>query len=215
MSNLTSGSTEYFPIIGQATKPNKVFKQSIIGEGNNVDSTAQDIIVNGDGNYIGEECRDINLLNTSGSVVTSGTIGVNLFSCSGLTVDESNVIYIKNVLITEDSFSGGGGTPTSGVTYSQSYAIVEPFEFLQMTLDNYTVEVFGDSSEVVILPAAAGHTQVFNIKNSKTIEGLEVRQFNWPSNTDSIEGSTVELILPSTGDSVTLQSNGSNNYIIL
>jgi hypothetical protein len=211
MSNLTSGSIEYFPIIGQGRKPNKVFKQSIIGEDNAVESTAQDIIVNGTGNYIGEACRDINILNSSGCIVSSGVIGVNLFSCSGLTISAGGVIYIKNVKITEDSFSGGGGTPTSGVTYSQAYFPAAPGTATFVTSDMYTIEVFGNSSEVVFLAAATGQTRVINIKNSKTVETLEI----YPDGSDTIEGSGDFLVLSSTGESVTLQSNGSNNYIII
>ena len=207
MSNLTSGSAlEYFPIIGQTIKPNKLFRQSIIGYGNQVASTAQDIIVNGEGNFVGDDCRSINILNTSGSVVTSGVIGVNLFSCSGLIIEESDVIYIKNVKITEDSFGG----LTSGVTFSQSYRAISPFLSTTITEADYTVEQFGNASESVFLLPAAGQTRVINIKNSKTEFVLTIN----PSGADTIEGE-LTLELGNTGDSVTLQSNGTNNYIIL
>tara|TARA_R100001244_G_scaffold63542_1_gene52771 strand:- start:6054 stop:6692 length:639 start_codon:yes stop_codon:yes gene_type:complete len=212
MSNLTSGSTEYFPIISNASKPNRLFRHAIIGESNSVSSSAQDIVVNGVGNFIGDECRNINLLNTSACIVSSGVISANLFSCSGLTIDVNDVIYIKNVLITEDSFGGGGGGITSGVTFSQAYRATTPTDLPEATvsLSDYTVEYFGTGSETSFLSPAAGQTQIFNIKNSKTIEVLNI----YPDGSDTIEGASI-ITLNSTGDTVTLQSNGTNNYIIL
>lgn len=210
MSNLTSGSIEYFPIISAASKPNRLFRHAIIGEDNSVSSSAQDIIVNGAGNFIGDECRSVNLLNTSSCIVSSGVIGVNLFSCSGLIITESDVIYIKNVFITEDSFGGGG--ITSGVTFSQAYRATTPTDIPEATvsLSDYTVEYFGTGSETSFLSPAVGHTQIFNIRNSKTIEVLNII----PDGSDTIEGDSV-LTLNNTGDSVTIQSNGTNNYIII
>jgi len=211
MSNLTSGSAlEYFPIIGQPIKPNKLFRQSIIGYGNQVASTAQDIIVNGEGNFIGDDCRSINILNTSGSVVTSGVIGVNLFSCSGLIIEESDVIYIKNVKITEDSFSGGGGSITSGTTFSQSLIYTGAVANYDMTTDNYTVVATGQPLQLG-LPPAIGQTQVYNIKNQT---GADLTFYgDLLSGTDTIEGETSATI--GDGASLTLQSNGSTNYIII
>ena len=210
MSNLTSGSIEYFPIIGQGQKPNKVFRQSIIGAGNNVEPTAQDIIVNGFGNYIGEECRNINLLNTSACIVSSGIIGVNLFSCSGLVINDSDTIYIRNVLITEDSFSGGGSIPSSGVTYSESYTIAGgDYDVL---LADSTIVNFIDGN-TFYLPVTAGQTQKFNLKNLSS-QTLVIDFID--TSVKHIDGdpNLVPLLL-NYRDSVTLQSNGSNGYIIL
>jgi hypothetical protein len=206
MSNLTSGSAlEYFPIIGQAIKPNKLFRQSIIGHGNQVASTAQDIIVNGFGNSIGDDCRSINILNTSGSSVTSGVIGVNLFSCSGLIIDESDVIYIKNVKITESSFG-----ITSGVTFSQSLIYTGAVGSYDMTTDNFTVVATQQPLQLG-LPPAVGQTQVYNIKNQT---GADLTFYgDLLSGTDTIEGETSATI--GDGASLTLQSNGSTNYIII
>jgi hypothetical protein len=209
MSNLTSGSIEYFPIISNASKPNRLFRHAIIGEGNSVSSSAQDIIVNGSGNFIGDECRSINLLNTSSCIVSSGVIGVNLFSCSGLTVNDSDTIFIKNIEITDSSFL------TSGVTYSQSYNIVYPSGQYNIMLSDYTVDVsrmFPGGAMNVVLPAASGHTQEFNIKNSNPSAPFDVTVD--VTGADTIDRVNTFIII-SVNDSLTVQSNGSNGYIIL
>lgn len=89
-------NTDRFPQIRLINKPNEFVNATIRGRDNIVDKTAENIIVNGQNNYVGPNCRDINLLNTSGCTVSSGVVGVNLFSCSGVTVSENNVLYFNN-----------------------------------------------------------------------------------------------------------------------
>ena len=204
MSNLTSGSIDYFPLIKRKLKPNQKKQYAYTSLIDVVEDSAENVISNGGGNYIGEECKEINILNSSGCTVTSGVIGVNLFACSGISVYESNVIYIKNVKITEGNFL------TSGVTFDQSLVYTGAVASYDMTTDNYTVVVTGQPIQLG-LPPAAGQTQVYNVKN---ITGSDLTFYgDLAFGTDTIENETSATI-PDRA-SLTLQSNGSTNYIII
>jgi hypothetical protein len=201
---ITSGSTEFFPLIRKLKKPNVTRQGVFISKLDVIDVTAENIISNGGGNFVGESCESINLLNCIGCSITSGVTGVNLIDCSGITVSENDVTFIDNLQITEGSFI------SSGVTFNQSYTIVPEGEALSMTTDNYTVEVFGTASEHVTLPNALGQTQVYHIKSSKT----EVSLVIFTNGTDTIDGISTQITIGHL-DTVTLQSNGADKYIIL
>jgi len=195
-------NTDYFPQIRTVNKPNEYVNSTIRGRGNTVDKTAENVIVNGANNYVGEGCRDVNLLNSSGCTVSSGVVGINMISCSGLTAFDSGKIYIENVEISDDSFI------SSGSTYSQSFITVSGASLYYMTTANYTV-VSAHGSNEIYLPEASGQTQVFNLKNQT---GGDFTWYPFGSGNYIEDESS---IITADGESITLQSDGSSNYIII
>jgi len=199
---MTDINEEFFPQINKVRSPDHNLGQSIIGDNNVVHPTAKNVIVNGEGNYIGEGCSNINMFNSSGCVVTSGVSNVSIMSSSGVTITSNDTVYINDLEIVDGVFV------TSGVTFSQSY-----YQFrgngavYEMTLDDYTVEVNG-AGLLTQLPPASGHTQVFVVKNIST-EGQTVI----PKMADTIDG--VESFALLEGHSAIFQSNGSTDYVII
>lgn len=195
-------NTEFLPQ-AQPIDPSHVRRNiTIIGSGNVVDITSLNTIVSGRGNFVGEDTRGINLLGCTDCVVVSGVTNVNVINSSGVTVLESDTTYIKDIEISSDSFI------VSGVTFSQGYHIVSDFGYT-ITLDDYTIDDVNGLSEIT-LPAASGHTQVFNIKITGALGDTTV----FLTGLDTIEGVAQNTQL-SQGDNLTVQSNGSSNYIIL
>ena len=196
-----ANNTDFLPQIKQKDPPHFSRSRTIVGSGNVVDLTSINTIVNGTGNFVGADTKNVNILGSTDCVVVSGVTNVNIINCSGVVITESDKTFIKDVDISSESFI------VSGVTFSQRYHII-PTASYQMTLDDYTV-VNEFAGAQITLPLAAGHTQVFNIKQVAVGESGVV-----PSGSDSIEG-VPALTSLFTGDNITLQSDGSTNYIIL
>ena len=197
-------NTEFFPNVDGINSPNLKRNGVYVGNTNTVEDSATNVMVNGNGNYVGEACNNVNILNSSGCAVTSGVINITIVGSSGLTVTESNQTFFANTEISSSSFI------TSGVTYSEGYHISAGEYFI--TLADYTIEVVVDT-DATALPLAAGHTQVFNIKNSSTTN-TELHTLG----SDTLEGTAYPIPVGleiGVGDTLTVQSNGSNNYIIL
>jgi hypothetical protein len=207
---ITSGSTEFFPLIRKLKKPNVTRQGVFISKLDSIDVTAENIISNGGGNFVGEGCESINLLNCVGCAVTSGVTGVNLIDCSGVTVSENDVTFIDNLQITEGSFI------SSGVTFSQGYKIISDSGVFVIGLDDYTIVSVGINSMSFFIPPALGHTQVFNIKNNRD-EGIGEVLTVIMSSGDTLDNEPVPspFIRLNRKDNLTVQSNGSNGYIIL
>ena len=199
MTNLTSGSVEYFPLLKKLNRANHKKQQAISSLIDLVEDSAENVISNGGGNYVGEACHEINILNSSGCVVTSGVIGVNLFACSGLTVTESNVIYIKNIKITEDSFTSG--------TISSSFRTITADSTYLLPSDE-TVQLSGEAVTVTYLPSPVGHHRIIDAKNLQAIDTVIS-----VGGSDTIDIDFVDVTL-SYLDNVTLQSDGISNWII-
>ena len=195
---MSFNNEEYFPKNTPKTPPNTYIDTVINGFGNIVEPSSRNTQVNGDGNFVGEETANINILNSSGCTVSSGVIGCTIINSSGITVSDDNLVYINNKLF------------TAGGTSSTSYDIYTAEAIL--TLDNGTVEQRSSVAQLTILPLAAGHNQKFNIKNNST---TEVDQPVVPKlgSGDTIDG-TDGLFLTYL-DSITVQSDGTSNYIIL
>jgi len=194
-------NTEYLPQIGVIDDSRTERNYKLIGDGNVVSISAKDIVVNGQNNFVGEECQRINILASSGCTVTSGVTDISITGSSGLTINESSLTYIKNVLITDSSFSGGA----VNTTYR-----VETLDAQSITATDATVELIGESVTVILLPPASGHNRIYNIKNLQVIDS-DVEVYGGSDQIDSIN----DRVTLSQYDSVTVQSDGGINYIIL
>jgi hypothetical protein len=76
----------------------------IVGSDNTVSETAENVIVNGKGNYIGAYCKDISLFNCSGCIVEPYSSGVIMLASSGVVATTSNLMVLSNVLVNAYSF---------------------------------------------------------------------------------------------------------------
>jgi len=198
-------NTEYLPQIGVIDDTRTQRNYKLIGEDNIVHKTSSDVVVNGVGNFVGEECKRVNILASSGCVVTSGVTDVSLINSSGVTVNyPGGVTYIDNQLVTADSFI------TSGVTVSQSIVTLSDAVVYEMTTSDYTV-ISNNNGNEIYLPPAAGQTQVFHVKN---IDSDDFTLYVYPLTSDTID-LTEDRIVLAQYDTVTVQSDGSTNYYIL
>jgi len=205
-------NTEYLPQIGVIDDTRTSRNYKLIGDGNVVAKTSSDVVVNGVNNFVGEDCQRINVLASSGCVITSGTTDVSIINSSGITVNApGGVTYIDGLQITSDSFIVSGVTASQGIKFVSSEE-----EDYQMTTDDYTVVVTTSASESdteIYLPDAAGQTQVFRVKAELfTTEGVTVQVRTFEDNGFIDEEQIIELLA---GDAITVQSDGSSNYYIL
>lgn len=70
----------------------------VTGQDNYVNRTAVNIEVLGSGNTISSRTNDIRLINSDDNVITAGVGNVTLINTNGVTVTESNVVYIDGML---------------------------------------------------------------------------------------------------------------------
>jgi len=91
-----SDNTEYFPNQEFHEQPNAIIDSVIKGYGNIVAHSTRNTIVNGDSNYVGEETKNITILNSSGCVVSSGVVGCVIIASSGVVVTDSGQMWISN-----------------------------------------------------------------------------------------------------------------------
>jgi hypothetical protein len=192
MSDNSDFIPRYYP-----TNPMRTYMDSVInGAGNIVDPSAQNVIVNGDRNYVGGRASNITILNSSGCVINPDVVGAVIINSSGVTISDDNLVYINNTLITNASLSTGSYVVTSLGAYTMTVA--------NETLDIQYSGSLGDYS----LPYAVGHNKKFIIKNNTLNDQNVLRQ-----GSDTIDGNATITI--GTFDSITVQSNGISNYIII
>ena len=200
---MTYTNNELFPKLKKPAKPNNHIDSVIMGHGNIVESSAQNVNVNGDANYVGVETGNINILNSSGCIVSSGVIGCTLINCSGISIYEDNLVYINNLLF------------SSATTSSSGY---------RKTVTQYTVMVEGDgtidlqyttSGGVCYLPSPVGHFKKFVIKNNNTTSNPhDVWCVGFSIDNGALVSGAGQITLGYL-DSVTVQSNGADNYLII
>ncbi|MCR4307510.1 MAG: hypothetical protein NUV80_03045 [Candidatus Berkelbacteria bacterium] len=89
----------------------------IIGDNNYVADSAIGVLVTGRYNSVGENARNVTILNSSGCVVPGDVSEVFILNSSGVTVTESNTMVVNNV-----SYSGGG----TSSTYATAISAVNP-----------------------------------------------------------------------------------------
>ena len=102
-------NNEYIPQITYVPRYNEYVNTIIRGQSNIVEPSADDVIVSGDRNYVGQGCRNISLLNSSGCVVYPNVVGSTLINCSGIVIQEDNLVYINNNRLT--NITGGVSEP--------------------------------------------------------------------------------------------------------
>lgn len=68
----------------------------VIGQRNTIGDRCESITIVGDDNSIHGNCNNISLLNSSGNIIAGGMKQVTLINTSGVTVTESNVVYVSN-----------------------------------------------------------------------------------------------------------------------
>lgn len=84
------------------------------GRNNIISPSAQKILVTGDENMVGENCRNITILNSSGTVISGDVSEVLVLNSSGVTVTASNTRVINNVQ--ETTLPSGVYTPVVSLT---------------------------------------------------------------------------------------------------
>jgi len=92
-------NVDKFPQINRRPKPNVITNGQFIADGNFVHPTAESVIVTGVNNFVGQGCKNITLLNSSGCIVLADIEGATVFNSSGTVVTASNTIYINGILL--------------------------------------------------------------------------------------------------------------------
>lgn len=113
---------ERFPLYKREPKPNVITNGQFVADDNSVHPSAFNVVVTGSKNDVGAGTKSISILNSSGCIVAPNLHGVTLFNCSGVTVTDSDVIYINN--INQASISGTYTptlTNTANVSASTAY----------------------------------------------------------------------------------------------
>lgn len=101
----------------------KMFQSTGVSTNNYVASSAENTLVTGDRNSVGEGAKHVIISNSSGCTVMGGLTGVSLFNCSGVTVTDNDSYYVNNVRI-RGGYSDGSFAPktynTTNVTSSSA-----------------------------------------------------------------------------------------------
>lgn len=191
-------NNEYQPIYNPVSKPNTLI-DTVIGNRNNIiEPSAINVFVTGEANYVGENCEDIVIINSSGCVVVPNAKMVTIINSSGVVAYNTGDIYIRN------------STLSSGTIDNGSYRKVNIAVDYILTTDETVEIVYASSgSTEYILPLALGHNEKFNIKNSSLYDKVVYRQ-----GSDTIDITNTSVIL-APYDSITVQSDGVSNYIII
>lgn len=69
----------------------------VVGSGNLVPYSAQRIMISGDRNSVGENARNVSIINSSGCTVAGDVSEVTIVNSSGVTVTTSNRMYVNNM----------------------------------------------------------------------------------------------------------------------
>lgn len=172
----------------------------IVGNGNIVGSTAQNVIVNGIGNYVGDFCDNVNLFNCSGCIVEPYTSGVIMLASSGIVANQSDTTVISNVTISGYSFINDAN---SHKIVSANYTIKGSDKIIIAASPGITINVpsFDDFDYPVLLDEDLNNVlggKVFTIKNmafgdiyvaTTSINNFEADEITSPmtlQNTDSV-----------------------------
>ena len=81
---------------------NAVHASNFIAENNIVDTTARGCIITGENNFVGEGCKNITLQGCNNCTIPNGLENITLTNCTDLLINESNVNYANNGLITSE-----------------------------------------------------------------------------------------------------------------
>ena len=197
---MSYNNIEEFPKQRSIENPRTYIDSVVKGSGNIIERSARNVIVNGHNNYVAEETRNINLFNSSACTISSGVVGVTIINSSGINVYSNDKVYINN-----KEFAPGG-------TSSTGYDIVTASVTYFMDTDNGTVELRGTSTHDTHLPLALGHNQKFIVKNN-SYAGVEQNVKPADGSSDSIDLDILWVL--GYLDSITVQSDGVSNYIIV
>lgn len=74
-------------------------KAGIQGEDNFVDKSSENVTIQGDRNKVGADSYNINLINSNDNLIDSGLSNVTLINTNGITVEDSNVVYINGMAL--------------------------------------------------------------------------------------------------------------------
>lgn len=190
-------NTDYLPFFSSPLRANEKVDHVIRGQNNSVERSAKNVFVSGDMNYVGNDCANITILNSSGCVVSSGIVGATIINSSGIVISDENLIYINNTLY---SSTTGGGVTYFGYRRVTSNSTI--------TTDDGTIEVRGGTYHD--LPACLGHNKMFTIKNY-TGGIIDV----YTQGRDTIDNDLSGFISISNEDAKTVQSDGVSNYLII
>jgi len=190
-------NTDYLPLFGSTLQPNERTDVIIRGSNNAVAISAKSVFVSGDLNYVGDDCANVTILNSSGCVVSSGIVGATIINSSGIVIEDPDLVYINNILYS--TITGGG------VTY---FGYRKVTSNSTITTSDGTIEARGGTDHD--LPVCLGHNKMFNIKNY-TGGNINVNTFG----SDTIDNDPSGSLIVADGDSVTVQSDGISNYLIL
>ena len=194
---------ETFPKTSSVTRPNVLKNINIVGRGNNVSPSADNVNVNGDRNAIGDECKDIQIFSSSGCVVFGGIKNITIINSSGVTASTDDQVWINNYLYPPIK---GGVKVTKVIT---QYAMLATDEFMECNAST-------SSYTLLLIPATSsdaysgGYGKIINIK--KTDSSSNIITIGTAGNGNIDDQATI--ILSTQYESVTLISNGTNYYII-
>jgi hypothetical protein len=117
-----------------------VLRDNIIVSGDSVvEDSARNVIVSGEGNYVGDFCEDIALFNCSGCIVAPYSRGVTMLNCSGVTEISSGTIYISNQQVFNTSFTN----PSVDVTFvtSATYTLTATDRYIVVRTSPCTITI--------------------------------------------------------------------------
>ena len=90
----------------------------VTGQDNYINRTAENIEVLGSGNSIMARTSDIRLVNSDNNIISAGVQNVTLINSDGLTITESNVVYIDGVQTEGTDHHSGFKTIDTGETFT-------------------------------------------------------------------------------------------------
>lgn len=104
-------NTERYPNINPSEKSNALVNKVIKGTNSIVSDSAVNVYESGADNFIGPNCKNISVFNSSGCTVPANTIGATILNSSGVTITEDNQTWINNSLSDKRTHVTAGITP--------------------------------------------------------------------------------------------------------
>ena len=123
-SNIIIDDSEQHPVknksqFNQSDENNYNDKTTVVtGQNNYVNKTAENIEILGSDNTVSSRANDIRLVNSDNNFIGAGVQNVTLINSDGLTITESDVVYIDGVQVEGTDHQSGFKTIDAGETYT-------------------------------------------------------------------------------------------------